>query len=88
MLAVSKDKTQYMSVAVFNPDWYNIYDSELVGKIISYYPTFDWVLDDDGEPIDVTYTGEAPEPSIDEKIEKNTADIAYIAMMTDVDIED
>lgn len=61
MLAIKKDKTEYMSIAACNPEWYDIYDNELAGKVMTYYPNFDWVLNENGEPIDVINTSEEPE---------------------------
>ena len=37
-------------------------DAEIEEKIISLYPNFEFVLDDDGQPIDVTETEPVPIP--------------------------
>ena len=37
-------------------------DAELEAKIISLYPNFEFVFDDDGQPIDVTETEPEPVP--------------------------
>lgn len=38
-------------------------DAELEAKIISLYPNFDFVFDDDGQPVDVTETATEPVPA-------------------------
>lgn len=45
-----------------NADWVIPDDSELAEKIIRLYPNFEFVFDDNGEPIDVTET--EPEPKL------------------------
>ena len=45
-----------------NADWVIPDGSELAEKIIRLYPNFEFVLDDDGQPIDVTETEPEPEP--------------------------
>ncbi len=45
-----------------NADWVIPDDSELAEKIKELYPNFEFVLDDDGQPIDVTET--EPEPKL------------------------
>ena len=47
-----------------NADWVISDGSELAEKIIRLYPNFEFVLDDDGQPIDVTET--EPEPKLPE----------------------
>lgn len=37
-------------------------DAELEAKIISLYPNFEFVFDDNGKPVDVTETEPAPVP--------------------------
>ena len=37
-------------------------DAELEAKIISLYPNFEFVFDDNGQPVDVTETEPAPIP--------------------------
>ena len=37
-------------------------DAEIEEKIISLYPNFEFVFDDDGQPIDVTETEPEPKP--------------------------
>lgn len=45
-----------------NADWVIPDDSELAEKIISLYPNFEFVLDDDGNISDVVETEPAPIP--------------------------
>ena len=45
-----------------NADWVISDGSELAEKIIRLYPNFEFVLDDDGQPIDVTETEPVPIP--------------------------
>ena len=45
-----------------NADWVIPDDSELAEKIKELYPNFEFVLDDDGQPIDVTETEPVPIP--------------------------
>ena len=45
-----------------NADWVIPDDSELAEKIIRLYPNFEFVFDDDGQPIDVTETEPEPKP--------------------------
>ena len=45
-----------------NADWVIPDGSELAEKIKSLYPNFEFVFNDDGQPIDVTETEPAPVP--------------------------
>lgn len=47
-----------------NADWVIPDDSELAEKIKGLYPNFEFVFNDDGQPIDVTET--EPEPKLPE----------------------
>lgn len=85
---IKKDKSSYTSCNYYVPtpeDSYIITDYELEQKVINWFPDIDLVVEDD-VVIDVIHT-KPPEPTIEERVEKNEADIAYVAMMTDVDIE-
>ena len=45
-----------------NADWVIPDDSELAEKIIRLYPNFEFVFDDNGQPVDVTETESEPKP--------------------------
>lgn len=45
-----------------NADWVIPDDSELAEKIKELYPNFEFVFDENGEPVDVTETEPAPVP--------------------------
>ena len=45
-----------------NADWVIPDGSELVQKIIRLYPNFEFVFDDNGQPVDVTETESEPVP--------------------------
>ena len=45
-----------------NADWVIPDDSELAEKIIRLYPNFEFVFDDNGEPVDVTEAEPEPKP--------------------------
>ena len=45
-----------------NADWVIPDDSELAEKIIRLYPNFEFVFDENGQPVDVTETEPAPVP--------------------------
>ena len=45
-----------------NADWVIPDDSELAEKIIRLYPNFEFVFDDNGQPVDVTETESEPVP--------------------------
>ena len=45
-----------------NADWVIPDGSELAKKIISLYPNFEFVCDDNGQPVDVTETEPEPKP--------------------------
>ena len=45
-----------------NADWVIPDDSELADKIIGLYPNFEFVFDDNGQPVDVTETETEPVP--------------------------
>ena len=45
-----------------NADWVIPDDSELAEKIIRLYPNFEFVFDDNGQPVDVTETEPEPKP--------------------------
>ena len=88
MLSVKKDLKETTSENMsFDPDWYVIDNEEIEYKIMRGFPNIEFVLDESGAVIDVTYTVQPPMTE-SERIEKNTADIAYVAMMTDVEIEE
>lgn len=88
MLSVKKDLTETTSANMsFDPDWYVINDYELEEKIMRGFPNIEFVLDESGAVVDVKYTVQPPMTE-SERIEKNAADIAYVAMMTDVEIEE
>lgn len=63
-----KDKSFMTNSAHLNDDWIGNADwvipdgSELAEKIIWLYPNFDFVLGDDGKPVDVTETEPEPAP--------------------------
>lgn len=86
MLSIKKDKTATISVPMEDDDWYIIDNSELEYKINRGFPDIDFVLDESGNVVDITYTVQPPLTQ-EEQTEKNTADIAYVAMMSDIDIE-
>lgn len=45
-----------------NADWVIPDDSELAEKIKELYPNFEFVFDENGEPVDVTETEPEPKP--------------------------
>ena len=45
-----------------NADWVIPNDSELAEKIIRLYPNFEFVFDENGQPVDVTETEPEPKP--------------------------
>ena len=45
-----------------NADWVIPDGSELAEKIIRLYPNFEFVFDDNGQPVDVTDTESEPKP--------------------------
>ena len=45
-----------------NADWVIPDDSELAEKIKGLYPNFEFVFDDNGQPVDVTETEPEPKP--------------------------
>ena len=45
-----------------NADWIIPDDSELAEKIIRLYPNFEFIFDENGQPIDVTETEPEPKP--------------------------
>ena len=45
-----------------NADWVIPDGSELAEKIIRLYPNFEFVFDDNGQPVDVTETEPEPKP--------------------------
>ena len=87
MISVKNDKTEWVSAPIILGGWYVIDNEELERKVMTGFPDIDFVLDDNGEVIDVIYTKPLP-PTMDEKMEKAYADIAYLAMMADIDIEE
>ena len=87
MISIKKDLTESVNLLVDDPDWYVIYNEELEYKIMRGFPNIEFVLDESGAVVDVTYTVQPPMTE-SERIEKNSADIAYVAMMTDIEIEE
>lgn len=62
-----------------NADWVIPDGSELAEKIISLYPNFEFVLDDDGKPVDVIETEPAPMPPLPPTNAELAAAIAELA---------
>ena len=68
-----------------NDDWFGDADyivpddSELAEKIIRLYPNFEFVFDDNGQPVDVTETEPAPVPPAPPTNEELAAAIAELA---------
>ena len=60
-------------------DWVIPDDSELAEKIIRLYPNFEFVFDDDGDPVDVTETEPAPAPPVPPTNAELAAAIAELA---------
>lgn len=89
MLLVSKDKSQYNTTVIpsADPNYYVIDNPNLEDKVVRGFPNIDFVFDEHEEIVDVIYTIQPPMTE-SERIEKNAADIAYVAMMTDVEIEE
>ena len=56
--------TDWVGDADFILDDNNENDAEIEAKIISLYPNFEFVFDENGEPVDVTET--EPEPKLPE----------------------
>lgn len=54
-------------------------NSELAEKIISLYPNFDFVFDDNGKPVDVIETEPAPVPPLPPTNAELAAAIAELA---------
>ena len=54
-------------------------DAELEAKIISLYPNFDFVFDDNGQPVDVTETEPEPVPPVPPTNAELAAAIAELA---------
>ena len=69
-----------------NADWVIPDGSELVQKIIRLYPNFEFVFDDNGQPVDVTETEPEPSPpviSLEQRVsamEDATAEIIEMLM--------
>ena len=62
-----------------NADWVIPDGSELAKKIISLYPNFELVCDDNGKPVDVIETEPAPVPPLPPTNEELAAAIAELA---------
>ena len=67
-MIVYKDK-QFTQIGLYpdtdwigNADWVIPDDSELAEKIKGLYPNFEFVFDDNGQPVDVTETEPEPVP--------------------------
>lgn len=109
-MLVYKNKQFVMMSGHSDDDWIGNADwvlddntqQELEEKIMSLYPNFDFVLNDDGELVDVVATepppGPEPEPTIEEKLaeleaynvtleEKLTELEAYNATLTECILE-
>ena len=54
-------------------------DAEIEEKIISLYPNFDFVLDENGQPVDVTETEPEPKPPLPPTNAELAAAIAELA---------
>ena len=54
-------------------------DTELEAKIISLYPNFEFVFDENGQPVDVTETEPVPKPPVPPTNAELAAAIAELA---------
>ena len=64
---------------VGNADWVIPDGSELAEKIISLYPNFEFVFDDNGKPVDVIETEPTPVPPLPPTNAELAAAIAELA---------
>jgi hypothetical protein len=71
VLSIKKDKTATISDPIYNDDWYVVDDYELEEKILRGFPNIEWVLDEQGQPIDVTFTVPV-EPTLPEQVQSLT----------------
>lgn len=62
-----------------NADWVIPNDSELAEKIIRLYPNFEFVFDENGQPVDVTETEPEPKPPVPPTNAELAAAIAELA---------
>ena len=62
-----------------NADWVIPDDSELAEKVKELYPNFEFVFDDNGQPVDVTETEPAPVPPVPPTNAELAAAIAELA---------
>lgn len=61
MLSIKKDLRETTSANMsFDPDWYVIDNEELEYKIMRGFPNIEFVLDESGAVVDVTYTVQPP----------------------------
>ena len=71
MISIKKDLTESVNLLVDDPDWYVINNEELECKIMRGFPNIEWVLDEQGQPIDVTFTVPV-EPTLPERVQSLT----------------
>ena len=83
MLSIKKDLTQTLSLPIQDPDWYIVDDFALEEKIIRGFPNVEFVLDDQGNITDVTYTVPVP-LTLSEKVQALTEENQ---MLTDCILE-
>ena len=86
---IKKDKTSFISCSYYitpPDDYYEVNDPILEEKFFKYFPDIDLVVEND-QLVDIIST-KAPDPSTEEKIEKLEADMAYLAMMADIELEE
>ena len=88
-MVIYKDKTFLKMDLYPNTDWIgnadwvlndnDEKDAELEEKIISLYPNFEFVFDENGQPVDVTETEPAPVPPAPPTNEELAVAIAELA---------
>ena len=62
-----------------NADWIIPDDSELAEKIKELYPNFEFVFDENGQPVDITETEPEPKPPLPPTNAELAAAIAELA---------
>ena len=83
MISVAKDLSVLVNTNTYSDNCYLIRDQELEEKILRGFPNIEWVLDEQGQPIDVTFTVPV-EPTLPERIQSLTKENQ---MLTDCILE-
>lgn len=87
MISVAKDLSCVINTYMYDDNYYIIRDIDLEDKIMRGFPNIEWILDEQGRPIDVKFTVPViptlPE-QVDSLVEENQMLVDCILEMSEI----